>query len=197
MAMTNSIVIKTEHLSKQYGSKPVLNDVNLTVHQHSICGFLGPNGAGKSTTIKILLGLSTPTGGRVELFGQDVQQSGLALRHRIGYLAQEPRFYKRMSARETLRFVARFFFDERAAIIEDRVQEMLDLVGLADKADRPVAGFSGGEKQRLGIAQAQINEPELLILDEPAAALDPMGRRDVLDIMTRLRERTTIFYSWL
>ena len=100
-----------------------------------------------------------------------------------------------MTARETLRFTARFFYTGPKAAIEERIAETLDLVGLDDKADRPIKGFSGGERQRLGIAQAQVNYPDLLILDEPAAALDPMGRRDVLAVMERLRKHTTIFYS--
>jgi ABC-2 type transport system ATP-binding protein len=94
-----------------------------------------------------------------------------------------------------LEFTARFFFRGPRAAIQDRIEETLDLVGLSDKADRPTKGFSGGERQRLGIAQAQVNHPDLLVLDEPAAALDPLGRRDVLKIMERLREHTTIFYS--
>ncbi len=100
-----------------------------------------------------------------------------------------------MSARETLRFTASFFYSGPGAAVERRINETLELVGLDDKADRPTKGFSGGERQRLGIAQAQINHPDLLILDEPAAALDPLGRRDVLEVMERLRADTTIFYS--
>jgi ABC-2 type transport system ATP-binding protein len=100
-----------------------------------------------------------------------------------------------MTARDTLRFTARFFYTGPAEAIEQRIDETLELVGLADKADRPIKGFSGGERQRLGIAQAQVNYPDLLILDEPAAALDPMGRHDVLEVMEKLRKYTTIFYS--
>jgi ABC-2 type transport system ATP-binding protein len=119
----------------------------------------------------------------------------VAIRQRVGYLAQDPRYYDHMTARETLRFAARFFYSGPKGMIEERIRETLELVGIADKADRPIKGFSRGERQRLGIAQAQINYPDLIILDEPAASLDPMGRRDVLEVMERLRKHTTIFYS--
>ena len=129
------------------------------------------------------------------MFGKDIRKENDEIRRRVGYLSQDPRFYEYMTARETLRFTARFFYAGPKAEIEQRVAETLELVGLADKADRPVKGFSGGERQRLGIAQAQVNYPDLLILDEPAASLDPQGRRDVLEVMERLRKHTTIFYS--
>lgn len=189
------MVIETRGLSKAYKGLEVLSGLNLKVARNSIVGFLGPNGAGKSTTIKLLLGLIKPTGGSGQVFGLDIVQESVAVRERVGYLAQDPQFYPHMTARETLRFVASFFYEMPSRVVEERIAESLELVGLADKADRPIRGFSGGERQRLGIAQAQINHPELLILDEPAAALDPMGRRDVLMIMERLRERCTIFYS--
>ncbi|HEX9091199.1 MAG TPA: ABC transporter ATP-binding protein [Anaerolineales bacterium] len=196
MDPSNSIVIETNNLGKTYKGVEALQDLNLTVQQHSIFGFLGPNGAGKTTTIKLLLGLSRPTGGSGKIFGSDIQRDSISIRKRIGYLAQDPRYYEHMTARETLRFTAHFFYytDPKAAI-EKRIQETLQLVGLEDKADRPVKGFSGGERQRLGIAQAQVNYPDLLILDEPAASLDPQGRHDVLEVMERLRKHTTIFYS--
>ena len=172
-----------------------MKSLNLRVPGHAICGFLGPNGAGKTTAIKLLLGLVRPTGGSGTIFGHDIVRESLAIRKRVGYLPQEPRFYDHLTARETLRFVAHFFSIGSSSALEDRIVEMLDLVGLASKADRPIKGFSGGERQRLGIAQAQIHAPDLLILDEPAAALDPLGRRDVLEVMQRLRKLTTIFYS--
>jgi ABC-2 type transport system ATP-binding protein len=193
--LDDSYVVRTEGLSKFYKGVKALDSLNLQVPKNSIFGFLGPNGAGKSTTIKLLLGLTHPTTGQASVFGQDVQRSSVEIRKKIGYLAQEPHYYEHMTARETLRYTARFFYRGPKELIEARVAEMLELVGLSDKADRPIKGFSGGERQRLGIGQAQVNYPDLLILDEPAASLDPMGRHDVLTVMEKLRKYTTIFYS--
>jgi ABC-2 type transport system ATP-binding protein len=195
MNQSNDMVIQTHGLSKAFGQVHALKSLDLRVPRHSIFGFLGPNGAGKTTTMKLLLGLIRPTSGGGTVFGQDIVRDGLAIRSRVGYLPQQPRFGDDMSARETLHFTARFFFSGPRPKIEARVEEMLDLVGLQDKADRPVSGFSGGERQRLGLALAQVNYPDLLILDEPAAALDPIGRHEVLEVMERLRKHTTIFYS--
>jgi ABC-2 type transport system ATP-binding protein len=189
------LVISTQGLSKNYDGVEALKSLNLHVARHSIFGFLGPNGAGKTTTIKLLLGLARPSSGEGSIFGRDIVRDSVEIRERIGYLAQDPRFYEYMTARETLRFKTRFYYRGPESHIEASNAETLDLVGLAGKADRPIKGFSGGERQRLGLAQAQVNHPDLLILDEPAASLDPMGRRDVLEVMERLREHTTIFYS--
>jgi ABC-2 type transport system ATP-binding protein len=192
---TLDYAIETNGLSKAYGSLHALRPLDLKVARNSICGFLGPNGAGKTTMIKLLLGLAQPTGGSGRVFGKDIEKENDEIRRRVGYLAQDPRFYDYMTARETLRFTARFFYAGTRAEIEKRVAETLELAGLADKADRRIKGFSGGERQRLGIAQAQVNNPDLLILDEPAASLDPQGRHDVLEVMEKLRAHTTIFYS--
>jgi ABC-2 type transport system ATP-binding protein len=192
---TSELVIDTKGLSKSYNGVAALDSLSLQVPKNSIFGFLGPNGAGKTTAIKLLLGLTRPTSGKGAIFGQDIVEDSVEIRKRIGYLAQDPRFYEHMSARETLRFKARFYYSGPANEIEERIAETLELVGLADKADRTIKGFSGGERQRLGIAQAQINFPDLLILDEPAAALDPMGRRDVMEVMMRIQKHATIFYS--
>mgnify|MGYP001086389585 CR=1 FL=1 len=191
----NSFVIETQNLTKTYKEAQALQDLNLTVRQNSIFGFLGPNGAGKSTTIKLLLGLIQPSAGRATVFGHDVARESVEVRKRVGYLAQDPRYYEHMTARQVVGYTARFFYRGPKDLIEARVQEVLELVGLEDKADRPMRGYSGGERQRLGIAQAQVNYPDLLILDEPAASLDPMGRHDVLEVMEKLRKYTTIFYS--
>jgi ABC-2 type transport system ATP-binding protein len=195
METKSAAVIKTQDLSKTYGEVQALNHLNLRVPEHAIFGFLGPNGAGKTTTMKILLGLVKPTNGRGTIFGKDIQRENLDIRERIGYLPQHPRFIEYMTARELLDFTARFYLQGPENEIQNRIQDMLALVSLEDKADRPVKGFSGGEKQRLGIALAQVNKPDLLILDEPAAALDPLGRHQVLEVMARLREHTTVFYS--
>jgi len=188
-------VVVTRGLTKSYDGFDAVRSLDLRVPRHSVFGFLGPNGAGKTTTMKMLLGLIRPSAGSGTVFGLDILKDSPDIRARIGYLPQDPRFYEHMTARETLRFAAGFFFSGPRTAIERRIDEMLDLTGLADKADRPVKGFSGGERQRLGIAQAQIHEPDLLILDEPAAALDPLGRRDVLGILDGFRATTTVFYS--
>lgn len=162
-------VIYTQDLSKTFEIVEALKSLTIKVPRNSIFGFLGPNGAGKTTTMKLLLGLIRPTGGSGTIFGMDIVKDSSEIRSRVGYLPQEPRYYEHMTARETLDFTARFFFKGPTSEIEKRIDEMLELVGLADKADRPIKGFSGGERQRLGIAQAQVNYPDLLILDEPAA----------------------------
>jgi ABC-2 type transport system ATP-binding protein len=192
---SDDFAIDTHGLSKSYKEVAALRSLDLKVARNSIFGFLGPNGAGKTTTIKLLLGLTRPTGGSGRVFGKDIASESVEIRGKTGYLAQNPTYYDYMTARETLRFRARFFYKGPKKLIEDRIAETLDLVGLSDKSDRPIKGFSGGELQRLGIAQAQVNYPDLLILDEPAANLDPQGRRDVLEVMERLRAYTTIFYS--
>jgi ABC-2 type transport system ATP-binding protein len=181
-------------LGKSYNGVEALKSLDLTVRDKSIFGFLGPNGAGKTTTIKLLLGLIRPTTGGGTIFGQDIVKDSVDIRANAGYLPQDFRFYEHMSARQTLDYTAKFYFKGPQVEIDKRIDEMLELVGLTDKADRPIKGFSGGERQRLGIAQAEVNYPDLLILDEPAASLDPMGRRDVLAVMERIRKYATIFY---
>jgi len=188
-------IVRTENLTKTYDDVDVVRNLDLVVPRHSIFGFLGPNGAGKTTTMKMLLGLIRSTAGSGTIFGLDIESDSADIRSRVGYLPQDPKFYDHMTARETLRFAAGFFFSGPKNRIEDRVSEMLELVGLSGKGDRPVKTFSGGEMQRLGIAQAQIHGSDLLILDEPAAALDPLGRRDVLSILDQFRTTSTVFYS--
>lgn len=189
-----SPVIHTQGLSKSYGDIHALKSLDLEVPKNSIFGFLGPNGAGKTTTIKLLLGLIKPSSGNGTIFGEDIVHDSVDIRTNIGYLPQDARFYEYMTARQTLDYTAKFFYKGPQSEINKRVDEMLELVGLEDISDRPIKGFSGGERQRLGIAQAEVNYPDLLILDEPAASLDPQGRRDVLEVMSRIRKYATIFY---
>jgi len=191
---SNDLVISTVGLSKSFGEVHALKSLDLRVPQKSIFAFLGPNGAGKTTTIKLLLGLLKPTSGTGKIFGMDIIHDSVDIRANIGYLPQDTRFYEHMTARQTLEYTARFFYTGPQLEIDKRVNEMIELVGLEGKADRPIKGFSGGERQRLGIAQAEVNYPDLLILDEPAANLDPQGRRDVLEVMSRIRKHATIFY---
>jgi ABC-2 type transport system ATP-binding protein len=191
---SNDLVIHTESLSKSFGEVHALKSLDLRVPQKSIFAFLGPNGAGKTTTIKLLLGLLKPTSGGGKILGMDIIRDSVDIRAHIGYLPQDARFYEHMTARQTLEYTARFFYAGPQSEIDKRVKEMIELVGLEGKADRPIKGFSGGERQRLGIAQAEVNYPDLLILDEPAANLDPQGRRDVLEVMSRIRKYATIFY---
>ena len=194
-SVKGKLAVSTEGLSKSYGPVKALSGLSLKVPERSIFGLLGPNGAGKTTTIRLLLGLIKPTSGRGTILGEDIEKQSVEVRKRVGYLAQIPSYYTYMTAREILLFKLRFYCKGDRRALEERVQDTLELVELADKADRPIRGFSGGERQRLGIAQAWVHEPELLILDEPAANLDPMGRRDVLNLMEKLREHSTVIYS--
>lgn len=192
----DAVVVRTTDLTKVFDETvTAVDSLNITVRENAIIGFLGPNGAGKTTTIKLLLGLQHPTSGSASVFGMDIATDSVDIRKRVGYLAQDPRFYDYMSARQTLRYVCRFFYAGPKNMIEERIEETLAIVGLTHIADRRVKGFSVGERQRLGIAQAYIHAPDLLILDEPAASLDPMGRRDVLELLMQLRKKTTILYS--
>jgi ABC-2 type transport system ATP-binding protein len=185
--------IKTTGLTKTYGEKRALDDVNLIVEEGSIFGFLGPNGAGKTTTLRVLTGLARPTSGSVQILGHNVAAAGNAVRADVGFLPDVPGFYEWMTADELLRFAGRLF-GIGGPVLEQRVAMLLDLAGLGDVRTK-IGEYSRGMKQRLGVAQALVNAPKLLLLDEPTSALDPMGRKDVLDMLTSLRGRTTVFFS--
>ena len=187
--MTPAITIS--HLTKRFGPVEAVADVSFDVPAGSIFGFLGANGAGKTSTIKVLAGLSEPTAGSATVAGVPVTAAG-EHRRLLGYLGQEPRFYDWMTGRQTLEYVASF---HRGTAGGRRTGELLDLVGIGDAADRKTKTYSGGMRQRLGIAQALVGRPAVIMLDEPVSALDPIGRRDVLELMGRLRGETTVFYS--
>jgi ABC-2 type transport system ATP-binding protein len=189
--MEHAITIRG--LTKHYGPVPALTDLDLDVPAGSIFGFLGANGAGKTTAIKVIAGLSAPTRGSVEVMGVPASRRE-DYKRAIGYLGQEPRFYDWMTGRETLEYVAGFYPWVQDPL-RQRVDELLDLVGIRDAADRRTATYSGGMRQRLGIAQALVGRPDVLLLDEPVSALDPIGRKDILELMERVRSHATVFYS--
>jgi ABC-2 type transport system ATP-binding protein len=191
--MTDPMAISTAGLTKHYPGVAALSGLTLDVPAGSIYGFLGPNGAGKSTAIKLLAGLTRPTSGSASVAGIPIT-AGDHYRREVGYLAQEPRFYHWMTGRETLRFVTSLYPPERRS--DDKaISAILARVGLADTADRKAGTYSGGMRQRLGIAQALVGRPSVLLLDEPVSSLDPIGRKEVLELMRELKGETTVFYS--
>jgi ABC-2 type transport system ATP-binding protein len=187
--------IRCQGLTKHYGSIVALNNLDLTIEDKVIFGFLGPNGAGKTTALKIFTGLSRPTSGRAWVAGEEVVSHSRSLQSKIGYLPEEPAFYNWMTGREYLTFVGQLFSLSSKDIVK-RCNELLELVDLSRDASRRVSGYSRGMRQRLGIAQALMNKPGVLFLDEPCSALDPLGRLEVLETLIRLKEQaTTIFMS--
>ncbi|MGA3057923.1 MAG: ATP-binding cassette domain-containing protein [Candidatus Limnocylindrales bacterium] len=195
LSATQDAAVSTTNLTKRYGAGIVaLDHLNLTVPSGSIFGFLGPNGAGKTTTLRLLTGLATATDGSATVAGVRTGGTDGRLARHIGYLDQDPRFYGWMRGRELLNMVGQLHGLHGAAL-RQRVGEVLEIVGLQDAANRRIGGYSGGMRQRLGIGQALINQPRVLFLDEPVSSLDPEGRRDVLEIISRLRGTATVFMS--
>ncbi len=186
--------IEARGLTKRYGEVLALDALDLDVPTGSVFGFLGPNGAGKTTTLRLLTGLGHPSAGTATVAGVPVGRGGLDLAGRIGYLDQDPRFYGWMTGRELLTFVGRAY-GLRGAELGARVDEVLETVGLTEAARRRIGGYSGGMRQRLGVGQAMVSRPAVLFLDEPVSALDPAGRRDVLELIGRLRGTSTVFMS--
>jgi ABC-2 type transport system ATP-binding protein len=188
-------MIKIESLSKRFNGVRALNGLDMQVKTGSVYGFLGPNGAGKTTTLRILSGLARTDKGRAWIMDQEVNLRSLGHRPLMGMLPEEPAFYPWMTPREYLRdFIAPLYrLDAKTAA--KRTKETLEQVGLSKAAKRRIGGFSRGMRQRLGLAQALIPEPSLLLLDEPVSALDPAGRRDVLELINNLRGQATILLS--
>jgi ABC-2 type transport system ATP-binding protein len=186
--------IETSGLTKRFGSILALDRLDLVVPRGSVFGLLGPNGAGKTTTIRILTGLARPTAGSASVAGVEVGLDEPELRRRLGYLDQDPRFYGWMTGRELLELVGRLHGLARSEL-RSRVDEMLARTGLTAAAQRRIGGYSGGMRQRLGIAQALLHRPEIIILDEPVSSLDPEGRRDLLELIAGLRGEATVVFS--
>ena len=186
--------IEASGLTKRFGSILALDRLDLAVPRGSVFGLLGPNGAGKTTTIRILIGLARPTAGNAFVAGIEVGLDEPELRRRLGYLDQDPRFYGWMTGRELLELVGRLH-GLAGSELRSRVDEMLARTGLTAAAQRRIGGYSGGMRQRLGIAQALLHRPEILILDEPVSSLDPEGRRDLLELIAGLRGEATVVFS--
>ena len=185
-------VLETHGLSKSYGSRQAVKSLDLSVGQGEIFGFLGPNGAGKTTTIRMALGLIRPTGGTVEVLGQDVSRHRSRVLPRVGALVESPALYLYMSGRDNLKAVA----DVLGGVPASRIDAVLETVGLADRQRDRVKSYSLGMKQRLGLAIALLNDPDLLILDEPANGLDPAGVVEMRDLLRNLAgQGKTIFIS--
>jgi ABC-2 type transport system ATP-binding protein len=163
-----------------------VKDLNLRIEPGEVYGLLGPNGSGKSTTLKIILGLVSPTRGRTEIFGRDSRL--VESRVAVGFLPENPYFYKFLSGEETLRFFGRLC-GLRGALLRDRVNELLDLVGLSKARKRRLGTYSKGMLQRIGLAQALIHDPRLVVLDEPTAGVDPAGSREIRDLILDLKRR--------
>ena len=186
-------VLEIKEVSKQFGTKKVLNQLSFSIPKGSIFGFVGENGAGKTTLMKLILGLDNLTAGEIYINGQQVHFGETKTNQMTGYLPDVPEFYDYMNSTEYLMLCAEITkIDKKQR--RTRVEEMLELVGLANN-DRRIKGYSRGMKQRLGIAQALLNEPEFLICDEPTSALDPSGRNEFLDLLASLRGRVTVLFS--
>ncbi len=186
-------ILEISHITKTFGAKKVLNDLSFSVPEHSVFGFIGQNGAGKTTTMKIILGLLKSDQGEVFVNGEKVTFGQNSTDKYIGYLPDVPEFYGFMTPREYLTMCGQITGMRKEEIVKKSV-ELLKLVGL-EKENKRIKGFSRGMKQRLGIAQALLNSPKLLICDEPTSALDPMGRKEVLDILSSVKEHTTVVFS--
>ena len=178
-------VIRTRALTKAYGTLVAVDHLNLDVRAGEVFGLLGPNGAGKTTTILMLLGLSEPTSGRAEVIGLDPTRHPLAVKRRVGYLPDEVGFYGDLTGRQNLRYTARLNGLERRAA-EERIGMLLEQVGLTEAADRRAETYSRGMRQRLGVADALVKDPSVVILDEPTAAVDPAGVVEVLALIRSL-----------
>ncbi len=188
------IAVRTEELRKHFGKFVALDGLNLSVEEGTIFGFLGPNGAGKTTTIRILTGLAHATSGKAWVMGNQVSSNGGDIARQIGFLPEEPAFYTWMTPAEFLDYVGRVF-GISASERPTRTRELLTMAGLEEASKRRIGGFSRGMRQRLALAQALINRPRVLFLDEPASALDPLGRKEVFDFIEQLRGQATVFMS--
>lgn len=186
--------IEVKQLAKSFGSFQAVRDVSFSVNKGDVFGFLGPNGAGKSTTIRCLLSLIKPNAGEIKLFGMDYAGNRASILSKIGSIIEKPDFYKYLSAQKNLEIFARI---SGADVTKKQILEMIDFVGLSGREGDKVSGFSHGMKQRLGIAQTLLHQPDLIILDEPTTGLDPQGIVEIRNLILRLKneQNKTILLS--
>lgn len=192
--MESEKIIEIQSLSKKFKELNAVNNLNLSVYKGDVFGFLGPNGAGKSTTIRMLLSLIKPTEGTIKLFGKTLNENRIEILSRTGAIVEKPDFYGYLSAYKNLEILGKLSGRE---ITKKRIMEVLELVGLDKRYKSKVKTFSHGMKQRLGLAQALLHNPELIILDEPTTGLDPQGMKEIRDLIIHLskNENKTIFLS--
>ena len=179
-----NVVLQTDRLTKRFGRRTAVAQLSLHIERGDIFGFLGQNGAGKSTTIRMLLGLITPTSGEARILGIDLSRASMQARARVGGLVESPAFYENFTGRQNLRLLAAL----SGGATEARIKSVLEMVGLSDRADEPTRVYSCGMRQRLGLAQALLPDPEFVILDEPTNGLDPQGIHEVRQLIRRLRD---------
>jgi ABC-2 type transport system ATP-binding protein len=182
--MENTEIIKVQHLAKNFGSFQAVKDVSFTVNKGDVFGFLGPNGAGKSTTIRCMLSLIKADNGQIQLFGKDLQKNRNEILSKVGSIIEKPDFYRYLSAEKNLAIFARISGKD---VSKKEIAEMLDFVGLNGRNRDKVGGFSHGMKQRLGIAQTLLHQPDLIVLDEPTTGLDPQGIVEIRNLILRLK----------
>jgi len=187
-------VIEISRLTKRFKDVLAVNELDFEVHRGDVFGFLGPNGAGKSTTIRMLLSLISPTSGTIKIFNKTLQENRREILANVGAIVEKPDFYQYLPAIKNLEILAKISGKE---VTQKRIIELLELVGLKDRAKSKVKTYSHGMKQRLGIAQALLHNPELIVLDEPTTGLDPQGMKEIRDLIIRLskEENKTIFLS--
>lgn len=178
--------IEINHITKKFGNLTAVDNIDFKVRKGISFGLLGPNGAGKTTTLKIMSSLIRPDSGTVTIAGYDVVQQPMEVRQRIGYVSENPRFYQRMTTFEIMKYIGRLL-EVPGAKLNKRIEENLELVGLTEKKNSYVGGYSRGMRHRLSIAQALLSEPEVLFLDEPTLGLDPVGARDIRSLINQLR----------
>lgn len=192
--MNNEVVLEANHLTKVVGGKTIVNDFSTKIYKGDICGFLGPNGAGKTTVMRMFTGLIRPTKGVIKISGQDVNQNRQQALMNMGAIIESPIFFPYMTGRKMLQNLARLYPALSRKEQLEQVEAILSIVRLTEDADVKIKNYSLGMRQRLGIAQALLGDPDVILLDEPANGLDPMGMRELRELILELREKKNLTF---